>query len=175
MTDYTHGSYCSYCGSKFAEQITWPRKCYACQNESYKNPIPIVVSLIRTEDDECRHGLLIQRRNIEPKKGEWALASGYVEHNETWQEAAVRENMEEMGMKSKPEDYTLLDIRKPGSGNMLIFCLYEEWECAEELIEQFKPNDEVLELGVYYGDRELAFPTHNEMAKQFYKEMQDGK
>jgi ADP-ribose pyrophosphatase YjhB (NUDIX family) len=149
--------------------------CFICGNESYKNPIPIVVSLIRTENDECKHGLLIQRRNIEPKKGEWALPGGYIEFGETWQEAAARENMEEMGMKSSPEDYEILDIRKPGSGNMLIFCLYEKWECAEELMVRFVPNSEVLELRAYYGDMDLAFPAHNEMAKQFMKEMKDGK
>ena len=171
--EYAQDTYCSYCGNKFLEQKAWPRKCFTCWNESYKNPIPIVVSMIAIQPSKFgdRIGLLIQRRNIEPKKGEWALPSGYINHGETWQEAAVRENEEEMNFSSSPEDYRLWDIKKPTSGNMLIFCTYRKvvTDRAEELITRFVPNSEVLALGMYHDNKgwdcpAIAFPTHQDGA-----------
>lgn len=179
-TEFIKDSYCSYCGSKFLEQKSWPRKCFICWNESYKNPIPIVVSMIGVEIDN-KMGILIQQRGIEPGKGEWALPSGYINHGETWEEAAVRENSEEMGFVSTVDDYRLYGLRKPASGNMLIFCTYfPEWDGTDteakkilKLIEEFTPNEEVSALGIYYGDQELAFPTHNECAPEFLKRLKN--
>lgn len=121
-------------------------------------------------------GVLIQQRNINPEKGKWALLSGYINHGESWEEAAVRENMEEMGLESKVEDYHLFGIRRPASGNMLVFCtsslllpadpLAEAGEILT-LIDKFQPNEEVLAAGIWYGDTELAFPTHNECAQEY--------
>ncbi len=172
--DFIKDSHCSYCGAKFAEQKLWPRKCFRCGNDSYKNPIPIVVSMIAVEVDN-RMGILIQKRNIEPQKGGWALPSGYINHGETWEEAAVRENAEEMNVFTKTEDYHLYGIRKPASGNMLIFCTRPKvWtDQVTEFVERFLPNEEVSALGIYYGDIELAFPTHNECAKDFLARLQN--
>src|SRR5689334_20595075 len=120
VMEHVKDSHCSYCGARFTEQTAWPRKCFICWNDSYKNPIPIVVSMVGVEI-ENKMGILIQQRNINPKKGEWALPSGYINHGESWEEAAVRENMEEMELPSSIEDYRFFDIKKPPSGNMLIF------------------------------------------------------
>lgn len=167
--DFIKDSHCGYCGAKFTEQVAWPRKCFICNNESYKNPIPIIVSIIPVAEINNRIGILIQQRNIEPQKGCWALPGGYIEHGETWQEAAVRENEEEMNFKSSVNDYTLFNIKKPSNGNMLIFCEYKFiWQDdIKKIIENFVPNDEVLALDIFYGDKELAFPSHNECTSQF--------
>lgn len=161
-------SHCSYCGTRFTEQEQWPRKCFRCYNESYKNPIPIVVSMIGVEV-ENKMALLIQQRNIDPKKGEWALPSGYINHGESWEEAAVRENLEEMDLHSVVEDYHLFDIKKPSSGNMLIFNTHfvKAPDALLFLLEDFRPNSEVSSIGLWYGDTELAFPTHNECGQQY--------
>lgn len=174
VTEFVKDSHCSYCGAKFTEQKLWPRKCFICWNESYKNPIPIVVSMVGVEVED-RMGILIQQRNIEPEKGKWALPSGYINHGETWEEAAVRENMEEMGLMSNTSEYHLYDIKKPASGNMLIFCRTGPVWDGDVLpfIKNFVPNEEVTALGIYYGDTELAFPTHNECALEFLKKLQN--
>lgn len=166
--EHVKDSHCSYCGARFTEQTAWPRKCFICWNDSYKNPIPIVVSMVGVEI-ENKMGILIQQRNINPKKGEWALPSGYINHGESWEEAAVRENMEEMELPSSIEDYRFFDIKKPPSGNMLIFCtkFVKEPEALLFLMEDFVPNEEVSAVGIWYGDTELAFPTHNECGQDY--------
>ena len=128
-------------------------------------------------------GLLIQQRNIEPQKGGWAFPSGYVNLGETWQEAAVRENQEEMGISSDIKDYEYFDIKRPSNGNMLIFCTSKLTICNEKLITDFESNEEVKALDVYYGkseyvldemDREghpLAFPTHVECSELYLKSL----
>jgi len=175
VTEHIKDSHCSYCGARFTEQKNWPRKCFICYNESYKNPIPIVVSMVGVCVDN-KMGILIQQRNINPEKGKWALPSGYINHGESWEEAAVRENQEEMGLVSTVEDYHLFGTRKPASGNMLVFCtsslLFPEDPLIEtgvvlRMIEDFVPNDEVSAIGIWYGDTELAFPTHNECAQLY--------
>ena len=175
ITEHVKDSHCSYCGARFTEQNTWPRRCFICGNDSYKNPIPIVVSMMGILV-EHRMGILIQQRNIDPQKGGWALPSGYINHGETWEEAAVRENHEEMQIISKPDDYRLFGIKRPASGNMLVFCtsglllpddLLATSEEALKYIENFVPNAEVSAMAIWYGDTELAFPTHNECGQEY--------
>lgn len=45
--------------------------------------------------------ILLVKRNHEPYKGFWAIPGGYVEWDETFEEAVVREVREETGLKTK--------------------------------------------------------------------------
>ncbi len=49
--------------------------------------------------DEGDLKLMLIQRNLEPFKGEWALAGGFVRLDETTEEAALRELEEETGLK----------------------------------------------------------------------------
>lgn len=187
VTEFKKDVHCSYCGSKFLEQEKWPRKCFVCYNESYKNPIPVVASLIPVVLNAVSEvtGILIQRRNIEPKKGEWALPGGYINHGENWDVAAARENEEEMGFVSQPSDYHLISVKPSASSSdhMIIFCSYKKvWElprdCGMDYFTSFVPNEEVQALDIYYGEAEpnypshdIAFPTHKECANIFLSQL----
>jgi ADP-ribose pyrophosphatase YjhB (NUDIX family) len=161
--NFIKGSYCSYCGSKFAEQILWPRKCFRCNNESYVNPAPVTVALIsvlgRGNDINNDMGVLIQRRNIEPKKGAWALPGGYMNLGETWQEGCAREIEEEIGLITDPAGYKMIDIAMGSNNNtLLIFASYYEVIYWDDI--HFVPNSEVQEIRLAYTPEELAWPTH---------------
>jgi 8-oxo-dGTP diphosphatase len=69
---------------------------------TYDYPMPAVtadVVLIGYHKKELSV-LLIKRKNA-PYKGQWAFPGGYVEENETVEKAAVRELLEETGIKIK--------------------------------------------------------------------------
>jgi 8-oxo-dGTP diphosphatase len=155
QSDFIKDAYCSYCGSKFAEQILWPRICWMCHKESYSNPTPVVVALIEVWD----HGILIQQRNIEPMKDKWALISGYLNLGETWQEGLAREVQEEMGLITKPEDYELFDVCMGTYMNtLLVFGQHRYGVHLDEI--KFEPNHEVSAMRMVREPEELAFPSH---------------
>lgn len=158
-------SHCSFCGAKFAEQVAWPRKCFGCYNESYSNPLPVAVALVSVWDG-VRVGALIQQRNIEPKKGLWALSGGYMNSGELWQEAAARELLEEIGLQSEANDYELMDV-KGGSNNtnILVFGACNRVFKLSDI--NFIPNEEVLAVKIIHEPIELAFPSHTEMLARF--------
>lgn len=152
-------TFCSYCGSKFTSEA-WPRTCGLCEHSTWRNPLPVVVVLAYVQG----RGLVLVRRDIEPKKGELALPGGYVDYGETWQEAASRELREETGLLASPEEMLLRDVLSSANRNLLIFCRVRT---PFNTLPDFKPNEEVSELVFIQAPTELAFSTHTEMAGKF--------
>jgi len=64
--------------------------CPDCGFVAYENP-KVVVGSVATWEDR----ILLCRRAIEPRRGYWTLPAGYLELNETTEEGAAREAMEE--------------------------------------------------------------------------------
>ncbi len=89
--------YCPVCKSslsnKRVENIT-RRVCPKCGWVYYANPLPSGVAFVYHEG----HILLI-KRGVAPRKGSWALPSGFVEPNESPEETALRELREETGIR----------------------------------------------------------------------------
>lgn len=165
--EFKQHSHCSYCGTRFTEQVKWPRKCFRCYNDTWTNPLPVVVVLINVIDKTGKIGALIQQRGIQPKLGEWALTGGYIDGGETWEEAAVREVREELGLEILAKDLALVGVlSNTQKTTMLTFCKTTRAYVREDI--HFTPNSEVQAIDVVYEARELAFPTHTEMlAKHF--------
>lgn len=68
---------------------------YSLKTMSFKSP-KITVDGIIIKDDKI---LLIKRKN-EPFKDKWALPGGFVEYNETVEDAVIREIFEETGLQT---------------------------------------------------------------------------
>jgi 8-oxo-dGTP pyrophosphatase MutT (NUDIX family) len=170
---FNKNSHCSYCGIEFIEQVKWPRHCNNCSNTSWSNPTPVVIVMLVVSGDDgiggYRYGLLIQERAIEPKKGEWALTGGYIDAGETWQQAAVREVKEELGISTKESSYQLYDVASStNKENILIFCAYNFY-LNESSLKSFVANEEVTAINVMWEAKELAFPAHSECANKYLK------
>ena len=95
-----HQKYCSDCSGVI--QLVIPegdtRKravCVSCGTIFYENP-KIVAGCLLTWKDK----ILLCRRANEPRSGFWTLPAGFMENNETVEEGALRETMEEAGAKS---------------------------------------------------------------------------
>jgi 8-oxo-dGTP diphosphatase len=80
IEDNNHLMYCRECGGKY-----------------YSNPLPSAVALVR----EAKGGILLVKRGVEPGIGKWALPSGFIEENETPEQAVVRELLEETGIQGR--------------------------------------------------------------------------
>lgn len=69
----------------------------------YKNPKP-TVDIITTDGKR----VILVKRGREPFKGEWVFPGGFVDYGETVENAALREMVEETGVKVKLE--TILGV-----------------------------------------------------------------
>ena len=88
-------NFCSQCGSAMARKIPEDDDhvravCQACEHVHYENP-KLVVGTIPVLGDK----ILMCRRNIQPQKDKWTLPAGYLENQESVQDGAVRETLEE--------------------------------------------------------------------------------
>jgi ADP-ribose pyrophosphatase YjhB (NUDIX family) len=103
--------FCNSCGSAVTYRIpegdSLPRAvCDACGHIQYENP-KIVVGSIPVHGDR----ILICKRAIEPRYGLWTLPAGFMENNETVQEGAAREALEEANARVEiGELYTLYSL-----------------------------------------------------------------
>ena len=162
MQRETLNTFCSHCGKQFAEQKAYPRRCFYCGNDTYRNPIPVVVAIIPVDKNHFERGILILRRGNEPSKGEWALPGGFLEFGETWQQGLVREVKEEIGLTLQRESFTFQGIENSSTGNLIIFAKYPTLSS----LPSFTPNDEATAIGLYTDSLvDLAFPTHTLHAK----------
>ena len=73
--------------------------CLQCGKIHYQNPLPVVAGVITTKDKQ----ILLIKRGISPGKGKWALLAGFMERNESPEEAMLREVKEEIGIEGKIE------------------------------------------------------------------------
>lgn len=98
-SSYKNINYCIKCGKKLDLQFDREEKlrprCNSCGWTFYKNPIPASACVILNESDE----IVVIKRGFEPKAGEWALPSGYIEIYQSPEETAVEEMLEETGLE----------------------------------------------------------------------------
>jgi ADP-ribose pyrophosphatase YjhB (NUDIX family) len=161
-------TFCSSCGTRFADATRYPRSCTACGAQTWANPVPVAVVLVPILDGD-RTGLLVVRRAI-PPVGKLALIGGFVEADESWQDCAAREVLEEAGVEVEPgtlEPLWYASSEPPG--RILLFSLAPPRRAAE--LPPFRPNPEASERGVVHGPDGidvLAFPLHAEAARRFF-------
>jgi len=157
----TLNTFCSHCGLKFAEQKLYPRKCFSCGNDTYRNPIPVAVGIIPVEIADTI-GIVILQRGNEPSKGEWALPGGYIEYGETWQDGLAREIKEELGWDLDAE-FHIQGVENSTGNNLILFGQCKPFGNLPEFI----PNEEALAVRLYTDiNEELAFPTHTAYARR---------
>jgi ADP-ribose pyrophosphatase YjhB (NUDIX family) len=115
-------NYCSRCGAplRFGEVEGEERErlaCGACGYVAYVNPRLVVTTLPLTDTGE----LVLLRRGIEPGYGLWAQPGGFLEIDETVNEGAVRETLEEIGLIVEPGEVVGLYSRIEAAVVVLAF------------------------------------------------------
>lgn len=155
-------SHCSYCGTRFIDDLPWPKTCRHCSNTSYLNPIPVVVLLVPVGD-----GLVVARRNIEPQKGTLVLPGGYLDLCESWQEGAVRELYEETGIQIPASEITLYDVSN-GLDNTLVISGLASRQ-PRSCLKPFS-SAETQEIALIEEPVDLGFPLHNLWVRRYFTE-----
>ena len=165
-------NYCSACGAPM-KTVDWPHECRACAAVFYRNPTSVAILLLSTDklvDGRNRKGVLIGRR---PQNGiadtPWALIGGFVEcSDQTIESAAIRECMEETGIDTTRCGVRMVDSAATPNNQMLILCQANWPSSEEELLAEFVPSAEILEVKIVYAPCELAFPLHTRFLKEFF-------
>jgi ADP-ribose pyrophosphatase YjhB (NUDIX family) len=95
--------FCSRCGTALdfgpiAGEERERLACPGCGFVSYVNPKLVVTTLPVNERGE----VILIRRGIEPGYDRWAQPGGFLEIDETVRDAAIRETLEETGLRIEP-------------------------------------------------------------------------
>ncbi len=126
-----------------------------CHFVHFRNPLPVAGCLVADPG-----GIVLIRRAVEPRRGYWALPAGYVEEDETPEEAARRETREECGLEVELHGllgvYSFFERRGNRSGLGLFYL-------ARPVGGVLVPGDDALDARLFPLDTlpvELAFPSH---------------
>lgn len=93
-------NYCLRCGAKIgSKKVDGVQReyCPHCETVFYDNPLPVVSSVVVNKKRE----VLLVLRDREPQEARWCLPSGFVEMNESIEEAVLRELREETGLTGR--------------------------------------------------------------------------
>ena len=163
--------YCNDCGAPTSLQIpagdTLPRHvCQRCEAIHYQNP-KIVVGCIAEWQDQ----ILLCKRAINPRYGLWTIPAGFMENDETVEEAALRETMEEATASVELISlYTVLSIPHVNQVYMIFRATMKE--------NKFGAGEESLEVCLFHINqipwRKLAFPVITETLERYTQDRQNG-
>lgn len=149
--------FCSRCGTPltFGPLPTEERDrlaCDMCGFVAYVNPRLVVSTLPVTDAGE----LILIRRGIEPGYGAWAQPGGFLEIDETAQEGAVRETLEETGLIVEPT--SIVGVYSRPKAAVAVIC----WE-ARVVGGEPRTSVESLEVRAFKRDAipwpHIAFQT----------------
>jgi ADP-ribose pyrophosphatase YjhB (NUDIX family) len=90
--------FCPRCRSKLGRRKIGDREhpvCPACDWIYWINPVPVAETIV-TDNEGC---ILLIKRKLPPRVGDWALPGGHVDWGESAEAAAIREVREETGLE----------------------------------------------------------------------------
>ena len=87
--------FCPRCGHQAEVDGCVPFRCSNCGFANFYGPVAAVGGLVINEQRE----LLLVRRAREPGKGKWGLPGGFVDRDETIEQALSREVLEETNLR----------------------------------------------------------------------------
>jgi ADP-ribose pyrophosphatase YjhB (NUDIX family) len=167
-------NFCGHCGGRLGRKwIEAERRdrlvCLSCDAIHYRNPKVLVAGIIT-----CGQRLLLCRRAQEPSSGLWTPPAGFMEENETLEEAASREVLEETGVTVDPDSLILHTISSLPS----ISEVYVTFRGSVESTAA-ESGPECLEVGFFREEEipwhALAYQAMAGFLKMFFREMTDGR
>ena len=159
--------FCSHCGASVSQQVPAGDNrvrdiCDSCGHIHYQNPRMVTGTL-----PVYQNKVLLCKRAIEPRKGFWTLPGGFMELNETLEQGALRETLEETRAEVRLQSlYTLFNVL--AVGQVSVFFL------AELPAPVFSAGEESLEVRLFSEDeipwQDLAFDTIRITLKHYFQD-----
>jgi ADP-ribose pyrophosphatase YjhB (NUDIX family) len=135
--------YCPKCGSnRFVENNFKSKRCEDCGFVYYFNSSAAVAAFITNSAGE----LLVVRRAKDPAKGTLDLPGGFVDMDETAEDALIREVQEEAGLRICGSQYlfSLPNIYTYSGFDVHTVDLF--YECKADDLSCLHPDDDVSEI-----------------------------
>lgn len=135
-----HYKFCPRCASKgeFANE-DFSFKCSVCGFHFFMNSAAAVTGLIFNADGK----LLITRRAIEPAKGKPDLPGGFIDPNESAEQALMRELKEELNLVPDSIDYYGSFPNKYVYSGVTVFTVDIVFKCYVSDFENILPEDDI--------------------------------
>jgi 8-oxo-dGTP diphosphatase len=135
-----HFKFCPLCGTQLALQERGGRRRPVCPNcgfVQFKNPVPGVVVVIEKDGQ-----VLLGKRVGGFGKGKWGLPQGYIEFEEDFLTAAIREVKEETGLEVEIRSIlnVVSNMLSPGLHSLAIILL------AGVIAGEPRPGDDLESL-----------------------------
>jgi len=172
---YLEKIFCPYCGGhleRFIDHEGKQRlKCRRCRAIIYENPIPASALVIPSPDDP--HRILLVKRAVEPCKGEYSLSGGFMEIDETAEECAIREMLEETGFHGRIKNLLGINSQPSPQYKMVLIFGYE----MEIIGGKLAPSDDAQDAAFFPLDNhpKIAFETHQHFVDIYEREIQGSK
>ena len=136
---FTH---CPACGSaRFIQNNEKSKRCESCGFVFYMNASAAVAAFIVNKAGD----LLVCRRGKEPEKGTLDLPGGFVDDNESAEQAVIREIGEELQAKVTESRYLFSLPNRYKYSGLMIPTLDMFFACKLEDITNLKPSDDVAD------------------------------
>jgi 8-oxo-dGTP diphosphatase len=158
--------HCPVCGGTLHSKILKPEEperlvCAGCNFVFYLDPKVVACSIV-----EMDGRIVLLKRAIDPQKGKWVLPGGYVDRGEEVRAAALRETLEECGLRIRLKE--LLGLYSyPGRISVVVVYV------AEPLGGKLIVGDETAEAGLYARESipwdKLAFQSTIDALKDYLK------
>lgn len=163
--------YCQNCGSAVALSVPDGDNreryvCTSCGDIHYQNP-NIVAGCLPVWEDK----VLLCKRAINPCHGLWTLPAGFMENNETLEQAAIRESEEEANASLEiVQLYSVISLPHISQ----VYMIY----LANLVNTNFHPGIESLETRLFSEDEipwdRLAFKTIDYTLRAYFSDRKKG-
>ncbi|MDY6845134.1 MAG: NUDIX hydrolase [Thermodesulfobacteriota bacterium] len=160
--------FCPYCGKelgKIDEQGRERSYCSVCVEIIYENPLPAVAALVENGDNE----LLLVQRAVEPAVGRWGLPGGFIEVDETVEDAVLRELKEETGIEGRIKKLINISSQLSHFWGRLVIIIGYRIEISGGIL---KPGDDAQDA-MFFPLSQLppvVFSSHRELIKAYREE-----
>lgn len=163
--------YCARCGAQMERRVLDDRErdvCSVCGYILYRNPVPAVGVVVELDEK-----VVLVRRRYEPRAGCWALPAGFMELDESAEEAAARECHEETGLLVRVDHLLGVFSFGEGQGTGLLI-IYTATVVGGELAAA----DDATEVGLFAPEalpEPIAFSTHIQAIERWRREARAAK